>query len=168
MSTASTDPPAIRLIFWPWLPIFSLPAFAGGRLQMALMMWNNSYSVGVPAVDSQHNVLFDIINELHAAMMNGQAQSLTGPLLRKLLDYTNTHFKAEEAMMASAQYPALESHKVKHRELVKQVEDFINRFERGEVSINLHLLNFLRDWLTNHIQKVDMEYSACLIQHAAH
>jgi hemerythrin len=134
---------------------------------MALMTWSKSYSVGVQIIDSQHTVLFDILNDLHSAMMTGQAQSLTGPLLRKLLDYTNTHFKAEEAMMADAKYPGLADHKIKHRELIKQVEDYVARFEKGEITLNLHLLNFLRDWLTNHIQKVDMAYSACLIKHGA-
>ena len=38
------------------------------------------------------------MNDLHAAMMKGQAQSLTGPLLQKLVDYTRTHFEDEEAM----------------------------------------------------------------------
>ncbi|MGA2352129.1 MAG: bacteriohemerythrin [Terracidiphilus sp.] len=135
---------------------------------MALMTWNQNYSVGVQKVDAQHTVLFDIINDLHAAMMKGQAQSLTGPMLRKLLDYTNTHFKAEEAMMASSKYPGLAAHQVKHRELVKQVEDYVARFDKGEITLNLHLLNFLRDWLTSHIQKVDMEYSPWMKEHGVH
>jgi len=135
---------------------------------MALMTWNKNYSVGVQTIDSQHTVLFDILNDLHAAMLKGQAQSLTGPLLRKLLEYTNTHFKAEEAMMATAKYPGLAEHKIKHRDLVKQVEDYVARYERGEITLNLHLLNFLRDWLYNHIQKVDKEYSSCLNERGMH
>ena len=100
--------------------------------------------------------------------MKGQAQCLTGPLLRKLLDYTNTHFSGEEAMMTAAKYPGLADHKIKHKELVKQVQDYVARFEKGEITLNLHLLNFLRDWLTNHIRKVDMEYSPWMKEHGAH
>ena len=98
---------------------------------MALMSWNAKYSVGVHALDDQHTGLFDILNELHAAMMKGQAQSLTGPLLKKLVEYTRKHFAAEEAMLA----------------------------------LNVHLLNFLRDWLTNHIQKTDHQYGPWLNEH---
>jgi hemerythrin-like metal-binding protein len=143
-------------------------AFSSRRLSMALLTWNNSYSVGVQKIDSQHNILFTILNDLHAAMMKGQAQSLTGPLLHKLADYTQTHFAEEEAMLAAAKYPGLADHKLKHIELVKQVEEYVHSYDKGEITLNLKLLNFLRDWLTNHIQKVDKAYSACLIQHGAH
>jgi len=135
---------------------------------MALLTWNNKYSVGVKALDSQHTVLFNILNDLHAAMMNGKAQALTGPLLRKLVDYTRTHFSAEEAMLTTARYPGLADHHKLHDGLMKQVEDYAARFERGEITLNLHLLNFLRDWLTNHIQKVDHEYGPWLNEHGVH
>jgi hemerythrin-like metal-binding protein len=135
---------------------------------MALLTWNKTYSVGVQKIDSQHTILFTILNDLHAAMMKGQAQSMTGTLLHKLADYTHTHFAEEEAMMAAAKYPGLADHKLKHRDLVKQVEDYILLYDKGEITLNIKLLNFLRDWLTNHIQKVDMAYSACLIQHGIH
>jgi len=133
--------------------------------RMALLTWNSKYSVGVKALDSQHTVLFDILNDLHAAMMKGQAQSLTGPMLRKLVDYTRNHFASEESMLAAAQYPGLAEHRIKHRDLTRQVEDYSARFERGEITLNLHLLNFLRDWLSNHIQKVDGEYGPWLNEH---
>ena len=132
---------------------------------MALLTWNSNYSVGVKTLDGQHTVLFGILNDLHSAMMKGQAQSLTGPLLRKLVDYTQTHFNAEEGIMATAKYPGLADHRAQHRELIKQVQDYSARFERGEITLNLHLLNFLRDWLSNHIQKVDHEYGPWLNDH---
>ena len=132
---------------------------------MTLMAWNSSYSVGVLTLDSQHTILFDILNELHDAMMEGKASNLTGPILRKLVTYTREHFAAEEGLLTKSQYPGLEAHKLLHRDLIKQVEDYSERFERGEITLNLHLLNFLRDWLTNHIMKVDQEYGPWLNEH---
>jgi len=135
---------------------------------MALMTWNNRYSVGVKMLDDQHTGLFETLNELHGAMMKGQAQSLTGPLLHKLVDYTRRHFAAEEAMMVSTRYPGLAAHRAKHHELTKQVEEFVGRFEKGEITLNLHLMNFLRDWLNNHILKEDKEYGPWMIEHGVH
>jgi hemerythrin-like metal-binding protein len=134
-------------------------------MRMALLTWNSKYSVGVKTLDSQHTVLFGLLNDLHEAMMKGQAQSLTGPLLRKLVDYTHTHFATEEKMLAEARYPGLADHKIKHRELIQKVEGYSARFEKGEITLNLHLMNFLRDWLTEHIQKTDHEYGPWLNEH---
>jgi hemerythrin len=125
---------------------------------MALLKWSSKYSVGVHSMDSQHTVLFKILNDLHGAMMSGQAKQITGDLLRKLVTYTRDHFAAEEALMAAAGYTALAQHRLKHRELMKQVDDFAARYQNGESNLNLPLLNFLRDWLTNHIQQEDQLY----------
>ena len=132
---------------------------------MALMRWESRYSVGVKSVDGQHSVLFGLVNDLHAAMLKGRAQTLTGPLLQKLVYYTQTHFDEEEKMMAAAKYPGLAAHQAKHLDLIKQVKEYVARYHAGEISVNLELLNFLRDWLTNHIQKVDHEYGPWLNEH---
>lgn len=131
---------------------------------MALLTWNDDYSVGVRTLDNQHNVLFNLLNELEAAMTGGQTQRMALPILRKLLNYTRGHFSAEEAMMAAASYPGLAQHRIKHRDLTRHVEAFEARFERGDGSVNLQLLSFLRDWVTNHIQDSDKEYGPWMNQ----
>ena len=135
---------------------------------MALLSWDSSYSVGVKTIDGQHTKLFDMLNELHAAMMSGKTQGVTGKLLHKLVNYTREHFTAEEAMMAAAKFPGLDKHRIKHRNLTREVEAFVTRFEKGESAINIKLLSFLRDWLTDHIQKEDKEYTPWLIKGGMH
>jgi hemerythrin-like metal-binding protein len=113
-------------------------------------------------MDNQHTVLFGILNDLHDAMMKGHAQKVTGELLQKLVKYTREHFAAEEALMAAVAYPGLAPHRVKHRDLIKQVNEFAARYQRGETNLNLTLLNFLREWLTHHIQNEDKQYGPCV------
>jgi hemerythrin len=132
---------------------------------MALVTWNQKYSVGVRALDDQHTGLFDIMNDLHSAMMKGEAHTQTGPLLKKLVAYTRTHFAEEESLLARTKYPGLAAHRDLHETLVKQVEGYVGRYERGEITLNVHLLNFLRDWLTNHIRKADLQYGPWLNEH---
>ena len=129
---------------------------------MALLNWSDKYSVGVKALDDQHQVLVKTLNDLHEAMTKGQAATVTGPLLHKLANYTAEHFTTEEKLLTTAKYPGLSAHKLKHVDLTKQVVEFIGRFERGEISLNVQLLNFLRDWLTTHIQKEDKDYGPWL------
>jgi len=132
---------------------------------MALFSWNSSYSVGVAAIDRQHAGLFAIINDLYDSMMARQAQSVTAPLLKKLLKYTEEHFLYEERAMESTKYPGLAAHRVLHNNLTNQVKDFISRFERGEAALNIELLSFLRDWLAKHIQHEDKGYGPWMNEH---
>ncbi|MDR3738684.1 MAG: bacteriohemerythrin [Terracidiphilus sp.] len=132
---------------------------------MALLEWNNSLSVGVPSIDAQHCVLISLLNDLHDAMLNGNAQNRTGPLLRSLVSYTRDHFTTEEAMMASAGYSQLKEHRNQHLALTRKVEHYALRYERGESALNLQLLTFLRDWITTHILVDDMAYAPTLKQH---
>src|SRR5579863_9029117 len=132
---------------------------------MPLLTWNDSLSVGVSTIDSQHTALIAILNELYDAMMQGRAKEITGPLLRKLVNYTRDHFSAEERMMASAEYSGLPAHRREHERLTKQVEEYSARYDRGEGAVNIELLHFLRTWLTNHIQQSDKAYGPCLTGH---
>ncbi len=132
---------------------------------MALLTWDNSYSVGVKTLDGQNTVLFNLLNDLHAAMMKGQTQNVASLLLRRLVRYTRDHFSSEEALMAASGYPSLTRHRILHHDLTKQVEEYVAKFERGESAINIELLSFLRDWLTNHIQRSDKEYGPWMNEH---
>ena len=127
---------------------------------MPLLVWDAKYSVGVTAMDAQHTVLFEILNQLYDAMTARQDRAVLGDLLTRLSNFAHQHFAEEEQMMAAAQYPELEPHRVLHRDLLEKVEDFKLRLNRKELTISLHLLNFLRDCLTRHIQQVDHNYSA--------
>jgi hemerythrin len=132
---------------------------------VALLEWNSHYSIGVQEMDHQHQTLFNILNELHAAMSKGTAQNVAGDLLQKLIDYTREHFSAEEALMKAVSYPGFAGHLLKHKELLKQAEDMAARHSDGDHSVSIQLMPFLRQWLTTHIQQEDRRYSAYVIKH---
>lgn len=131
---------------------------------MALFTWNNTYSVGIANIDKQHMSLFDSLNELHNAMLQGKAKEVTGTLIRNLLTYTRDHFSAEEAMLAKASYPDLAKHRRRHADFTTQISGFLDRFEKGDSSLNIDLVAVLRDWLANHIMKEDFAYRPCVSQ----
>jgi hemerythrin len=132
---------------------------------MALMIWTDSLSVGVQSIDDQHTVLIETLNNLHDAMLKGQARAVAGKLLHTLVDYTCEHFAAEEAMMEAAKYPALPIHRIKHKELTKQVGEYVARYESGDVTLSVQLLDFLSSWLTTHIQGEDQQYGPWMNEH---
>jgi len=132
---------------------------------MAFLAWDESYTVGVESIDKQHGILIGILNELHDAMLKGKARSVIGPLLIRLVQYTHEHFAAEEALLKRSDYPDLEQHLEKHHRLIEKVDAFVAQHESGEISINIPLMNFLRDWLNDHIRNTDKEYGPWLNQH---
>lgn len=129
---------------------------------MAFLTFDKTYSVGIQSIDDQHSSLFDSLNELHAAMFKGQERSVTGRLLDELLAYTRSHFSAEESMLA--RYPGVAEHHAIHLKLTAQVADYAERHRRGEAALSVHLITFLRDWLTSHILREDRAYSGWLMQ----
>ena len=129
---------------------------------MAVFSWNDSYSVKVAKCDQQHMRLFDIINQLADAMRMGKGQDVVNQVVTDLLDYTNTHFQEEEALLQKANYPQLEAHQEMHRIFVKKVQSLQSQAQMGKRVNAAQLLSLMRDWLVNHIQKADKRYSAHL------
>jgi hemerythrin-like metal-binding protein len=126
---------------------------------MALVTWNSSYSVKVEACDAQHRKLFDIINELAEAMRVGQGREAVAKTVRELLEYTRSHFAAEEALMRKAGYSQLAAHQEMHRKFEADVAALEQQAKQGRTTNSIQVLNLLRDWLVNHIVKVDQQYS---------
>ena len=121
--------------------------------------WNDSMSVGVSELDSQHRRLFEIINDLHLAMKSGQSKAVLGQTLDKLVDYTVKHFTAEEALMREKSYPALFQHKQIHDEFTARMKKFQDQHKAGAMMVTLDVMAVLQKWLVDHIQGTDLKYA---------
>ncbi|MEW6198813.1 MAG: bacteriohemerythrin [Planctomycetota bacterium] len=131
---------------------------------MPLITWDQSLSVGVPDLDAQHRRLVDMINDLHDAMAKGQGRDALKPLLTRLAQYTVTHFQAEEQYMRKINYPNLLQHKAEHENLVRRVKELTQSYESNQIALTIETMNFLRDWLTSHIRRVDRQYAPTAAQ----
>jgi hemerythrin len=132
---------------------------------MALMTWNKEFSVELESIDQRYSVLVATLNELYVATMKGQSRDLSGQLLRRLVASTRAFCSAEESILAKAKYPKLELHQAEHVELTRKVERYVTRFEQSDIPLSLHLFNFLRDWLTKHVQEEQLECAHGLHAH---
>lgn len=129
---------------------------------MALLEWNDTFSVNVNQIDEEHKKLVELTNKLHDAMRSGQGKMVVGEVLDELVEYTKTHFTHEEALMEKAGYPGLASHKLVHNRLVNQVNDLKTQNETGKLSLSMEVMKFLKEWLVDHIQGTDKNYSSYL------
>jgi hemerythrin len=120
--------------------------------------WKDEYSVHVISIDAQHQNLFAIARELHAAMEAGQAKSVLAKTLDRLVKYTKMHFSHEERRMQQGNYPDFPAHKAAHDALTAQVQKFQEDFQSGKIMMTIQLFQFLRDWLEKHIKVSDSKY----------
>ena len=128
------------------------------------MQWDESLSVGVELIDSQHKEWIKRLNDVSAAIQFGHGASRIAPILDFLVEYTQFHFGTEERCMTDHQYPELEVHKGKHQELLGTLKNLEQDFEEdGATQALATAINtFLTNWLVKHIQEVDQRFGAFL------
>src|SRR5260370_35739339 len=116
-----------------------------------MLEWKTEYAVGIASIDSQQQKLFAIARELYEAMSAGRGKASLALILDRLVQYTSVHFAHEERLMRVYDYPDFLKHKAQHDALTKQVLAFQKEFEAGVASMTVQLLQFLQDWLEDHI-----------------
>jgi len=131
---------------------------------MAKIQWQEIFTVGIPSVDNQHKKLLAMINQLEDSVAAGKeiVNNDIGKVLVQLVEYTQTHFADEERIQDEIQYSGRDRHKQLHKELVEQVISILMNLKHGKVINVYEIMNFLRDWLVNHIltedRKIGLEY----------
>ncbi len=127
--------------------------------------WNDKLSVGVPSIDRQHKVLISLINELHDAIENGEGATISKFVLKKLINYARSHFIYEESLFTRHDYIATEEHLASHKKITEQLGELNEKAKDPNFDLTNELMQFLKNWLNNHILVEDMGYSELLIKH---
>ena len=126
-----------------------------------MLVWDSSYSVKVTEIDDQHKIIIEFINDLERAISEKDtSQTITG-ILKGLFKYTVDHFAIEEQYFRRFNYAKTELHIHEHQQLVKRVNQYVADFEMSLEFDAEDFLNFLRDWLIDHIMSSDKEYIQC-------
>lgn len=134
---------------------------------MPIFPWREAYSVHIPQIDGQHQQLVSMINELHAAMLQGNGNAALGRILDELVRYAQGHFSYEEALLQQRGFSGLAAHRAEHNKLTQQVADLQTQFRAGKLVMTVQVMQFLKEWLANHILTRDMQYAKELADGAA-
>jgi hemerythrin-like metal-binding protein len=135
---------------------------------MPAVTWTPAMSVGIEALDTDHKMLFGLINQLDRAIAEGSADDIVASIINGLVDYTEYHFGREEAMMRAVGFAGLDAHLAAHQTIVDTLQHLRAAYAGGfRQGIERRLLEFMRDWLTGHILKEDMKYAPDLKGRAA-
>jgi hemerythrin len=135
---------------------------------MPQIIWNQTLSVQVQEIDTQHKRLIEFLDQLLNAMSQGSGQAILGEVLDGVIDYTQTHFANEEGLMTAHAYPELPQHKAAHDLLIKQVLELQTQFREGHPVLTPKVAQFLVDWLYKHILEVDHKLGGYLNTKGVH
>ena len=125
---------------------------------MSFIDWDDSFSVGVEIIDSQHKKLVELINNFHSAETN------LDEVVQDLLAYVNFHFKTEEKYFKEFGYEKIEEHTHQHKFYEDKIKEIYKKcltekIDEGKISAEIE--GFIKDWILNHIKISDKEYTGC-------
>ena len=127
---------------------------------MSYFLWDEKYSFGIESIDEDHKVLVGLINQLYVAMSQGKARAVISGIVTQMVDYAKVHFRREEFFFKGINYTESAAHKAEHDAFTSKVAEFKTELDAGNVNISIEVINFLREWLTNHILVSDKKYVA--------
>lgn len=134
---------------------------------MEYIEWSNNYSVGVELIDDQHKHFVGIMNMLYKEIQTKSTDRI--PLIiNELVAYADTHFETEEKYFDEFKYDGTQEHKEEHKKLREKINEFLSHKDNDSLEFAFELLDFLENWLVDHLANMDKKYTKCFNDHGLH
>lgn len=132
---------------------------------MITMFWTDQYSVKVREFDEQHKRFIDMINSLYRAMSAGAGEAAPLQIIAEMADYAEVHFAAEEKYMEQFGFPGCAEHVKEHKLFIEKVRKLQKEAEQKGFVLTLEVLQYLKEWLKDHVLGTDMKYVTFFNEH---
>jgi hemerythrin len=121
--------------------------------------FTDAYKTGIEFVDEQHKRLFEIIKEtndvIHAELLHDKYDAIIH-IIEQLKEYTIMHFSDEEKYMERIGYEGIGLQRAAHGAFVDRLNEInLDDMDDNQKEYLDDLIDFLLEWLINHIQKLD-------------
>ena len=117
--------------------------------------FKEEYKTGIEFIDEQHKMLFNIADRGYLLLKDDftiDKYDKLVALIHELKDYTAFHFNAEEKYMESINYKRMFTQKTEHALFIKKLDDKdLKDIDENQDDAIQNILQFLNDWLTEHI-----------------
>ena len=125
----------------------------------AIPVFNDTFKTGIELIDEEHKTLFDIIGKVHKTIQTELVHDKYDAImdiLDELKEYTRVHFADEENYMREIGYEGLAKQEILHQNFIdKLMELDLDDVDDNQEAYLYDFLEFLQNWLINHILKVD-------------
>jgi len=136
------------------------------------LAFDDAFITGIDEIDDQHRNLIDLTKEAAQVFAGSPPPNRVRQLVQELLSYAIYHFRTEEALMQQYGYreaddAAAEAHVQCHRDFAAKVVSVQEALQRREFVDAPGLVDFLADWITDHILGTDQDLAAFIRQRRA-
>lgn len=125
---------------------------------MTNFAWKDEYAFGIEIIDSQHKELVQLLDKTYNSFYKFDSQQELARLLNEIKEFALIHFATEEKYFDLFSFEGSQEHKQKHSDLKEKVGSFITRFETEGTKITIELVDFLEDWIVDHMEVMDKKY----------
>ena len=122
------------------------------------LIWNPAYQCGNPLIDTQHERLFRLVNDLLEGLFSGRPADEINAAISSLLSEVVLHFHDEETLLEAKGFPGLMDHARLHADLTSRAVELKRAYQGGTATLG-SLFQFLaHDVVAQHILKADREF----------
>ena len=132
---------------------------------MVAISWDESYTVHVESIDTQHKNMMRLINDLHRISNEGGGDDQVEQALSSLLQYTKEHFKYEESFFEKYRYPFIKKHRQEHITFLSTIDQIKTELLNGQENDKKKSISIMVSWLKNHIISEDKQYVCFMLEH---
>ncbi|MDF2180851.1 hemerythrin domain-containing protein [Neptuniibacter sp. CAU 1671] len=110
--------------------------------------------------DQQHQRLFVLIDDIKCNHADAEVFS-------RLYEYAEHHFSLEEAYMQQLGYPECDQHTAAHNKFREELKRMQQEHHTYDAELRRLLSEFLTEWLTRHIMRIDKKLEEFIWSSAA-
>lgn len=109
--------------------------------------------LGLIEIDEQHGQLFNLLEDLDRAVINGDRWHVVHNVLVKISQWAAVHFAVEESLMRMFRHARLNAHVADHAEMQDRLKQLMIASLKQDVSKEAS--RYLREWKRRHIEVFD-------------
>lgn len=133
----------------------TISEITGNFVQLA---WKDSFRCGNRLIDSQHQALFHVANELFEAVLSGRPSPEISTVISQLLADVSKHFQDEQKLLEIAGFAGLQEHIEEHSKLLTRGVELTSQFNTGSLTVGDVFQFLVHDVVMLHILGADREY----------
>lgn len=122
------------------------------------LTWKDSFCCGNQLIDSQHQALFHLANELLEAVLSARPATEIAAIMTRLLADISQHFDDEEEILAAAGFPGMSQHVAEHARLLAKGSNMAEEFRAATLNVG-DLFQFLAsEVILHHMLEADRDF----------